>query len=69
MAEQIAQRLSAVTYPDNKELQFVLNSIVDDLTALRTAITGITAKLDADATVTDTDYAATHDPAALTTIK
>lgn len=39
---------------------------VVDVAALRTAIVGITAKLDADAGVTDTDYAATWDPAAQT---
>lgn len=37
-----------------------------DIAAQRTAITGITAQLDADAGVTDTDYAANNDPAALT---
>lgn len=45
----------------------ILNSLLTDVTALRTSIVGITAKLDADAGVTDTDYASTHDPAALTT--
>lgn len=51
----------------HKQLIDVLDGIVTDLAALRTAITGITAKLDADAGVTDTNYAATHDPAALVT--
>lgn len=37
-----------------------------DLTALRAAIVGITAKLDLDGGVTDTNYAATLNPAALT---
>lgn len=45
----------------------LLNAVVADLTALRASIVGITAQLDADAGVTDTDYAATNDPAALTT--
>jgi len=48
------------------ELQALLEAILVDMTALRTAIVGITAQLDADAGVTDTDYAATNDPAALT---
>ena len=37
-----------------------------DVAALRAAIVGVTAKLDADAGITDTDYAATWDPAAIT---
>lgn len=50
-------------------LDAVLDTIVDDLTAIRTAFVGMTAKLDADAGVTDTDYASSLDPAALTTTK
>lgn len=45
----------------------VLGALLADVTALRTAILAITAKLDADGGVTDADYAATCDPAALTT--
>lgn len=45
----------------------LLDAVVTDLTALRTAITTLTAQLDADAGVTDTTYAANCDPAALTT--
>jgi len=45
----------------------VLNALLADITAIRTALVGITAKLDADAGITDTNYAATWDPAALTT--
>lgn len=37
-----------------------------DITALRAAVVAITAKLDADAGVTDTNYAATCNPAAVT---
>lgn len=37
-----------------------------DLTALRNAVLAITAKLDLDAGVTDTNYAAACNPAALT---
>lgn len=48
-------------------LNAVLDAIVADLTALRGAIVAITAQLDADGGVTDTDYAANCDPAALTT--
>ena len=53
----------------NPSLATVLRDIADDLAALRTSVTGITAKLDADAGVTDTNYAATQNPAALLTIK
>lgn len=42
------------------------DAVFADLTALRNSIVGITAKLDADAGVTDTNYAATQNPAALT---
>lgn len=39
-----------------------------DLAALRAAIVAITAKLDADVGVTDTNYAATANPAAITSV-
>jgi hypothetical protein len=42
-------------------------TLLADLTAVRTAVTGITAKLDLDAGVTDENYASGLDPAALTT--
>lgn len=48
------------------ELQALLEAVLVDMTAIRTAVVGITAKLDADAGVTDTDYASSLDPAALT---
>jgi hypothetical protein len=50
-------------------LATVLRDIADDLTALRGSVVAITAKLDLDAGVTDTNYAATTNPAALKTIK
>lgn len=49
------------------ELQADHATLLADVTAIRTAVTGITAQLDADGGVTDTDYAANNDPAALTT--
>lgn len=52
---------------DDAGLQSVLEGIVDDLTAIRNAVTGLTAKLDADTGIEDTDYASTLNPAALTT--
>lgn len=48
-------------------LEQVLRDMLTDLTALRAAIVAITAKLDSDGGVTDTNYASTCDPAALET--
>lgn len=45
----------------------ILGAILVDMTAMHASILAITAKLDADAGVTDTNYAATANPAALTT--
>jgi len=56
----------AAILTDNVSLRTQLAAAVADVTALRTAIVGITAKLDADAGVTDTNYAATLNPAAQT---
>jgi hypothetical protein len=47
----------------------VLQDMLSDLTALRTAHAALTAKLDLDVTVTDADYAALTDPPALKTAK
>lgn len=47
----------------------VLQGVLSDLTALKAALAATNAKLDADATVTDADYAATCNPPALTTTK
>jgi hypothetical protein len=54
---------------DAMELRKLLEAIRVDLAALRAAHVALTAKLDAD-TVSglDDDYAATCDPAALTTL-
>jgi hypothetical protein len=50
---------------ENLRTQF--NALRADVTAIRTAVTTLTAKLDAeDVTNLDTNYAATVDPAALT---
>lgn len=51
--EKIAQRINNLSDGrEAEELRFLLNAIVDSIEA-------VAAKLDADATVTDTDYAAT----------
>lgn len=48
------------------ELKTDLTALIADVTAIRTAFVGATAKLDADSGVNDTDYASSLDPAALT---
>lgn len=50
----------------NYDLERYLQGIKTDLLALETAIEAITAKLDADAGVTDTNYAATANPTLVT---
>ena len=45
----------------------VLQEVADDVAALRAAIVALTAKLDADTGITDTNYN-TLDPAAMKTI-
>ena len=66
MAEKITQRTNAMANKaDGKQTKALLDAALADLTALRSAYVALTAKLDADAGVTDTDYN-TLDPAALT---
>lgn len=45
----------------------LLDAVLVDLTAIKTAIAGLNAKLDADGGVTGTDYAALWNVPALTT--
>lgn len=54
---------------DHPGIDTVLRDIADDLAALRTAHNAAMAKLDADAGVTDTNYAALHTVAAMLTQK
>jgi hypothetical protein len=42
----------------------IIGALVADVVALRTALVGITAKLDADAGVTDTTYGSLWNPVA-----
>ena len=68
MATPAATRTQSFHDPrQNADLRAVVGTLVADLAVLHAAIVGITAKLDADAGITDTNYAALHDPAALTT--
>lgn len=67
MAESIRERLQTHSpRVEVAELRKLLEADQTDLAALRASIVAITAKLDADVGVTDTNYAATTNPAALT---
>ncbi len=50
---------------EEKDLRVLFESFRADTAALRASIVAITAKLDADGGVTDTNYAATTNPPAL----
>lgn len=54
MAQQIKISTEAISLTEKK----ILSAMADDIAALRAAIGVLTAKLDADATVTDTNYTA-----------
>lgn len=66
-AQSVKQRNRASVGRDRYNRRLLDEAILADLTALRTSITTLTAKLDADAGVIDTNYAATCNPAALNT--
>lgn len=67
MSESIKERMQSKAPAFSAyDQRLLLEAVLADLTALRAAIVAITAKLDADAGVTDTNYAATTNPAALT---
>lgn len=67
MPESISTRTGSRQPPSRKDMLLLHNAMLADLTALRAAVVAITAKLDADGGVTDTNYAATCNPAALET--
>lgn len=67
MSKSISNRTAAhapIIQPD--DVKVLLDAVLADLTALRAAHLLLTAKLDLDATVTDTNYASLTNPAALT---
>lgn len=67
MAISIAQQTNAFSDPHTTlAANELLKALRADVAAQKAAIAAITAKLDADAGVTDTNYAATCDSAALT---
>ena len=63
----IGNHMGAVS-GDASNIRPILDDIQADLSALRAAIVGITAQLDADAGVSDTTYASGNDPVANKTI-
>lgn len=73
----IKRRINALANGnDSKEVKVILDALLADITAIRTALTTFTAKFDTDAAAQnaavtssqlDTNYASTVDPAALTT--
>lgn len=65
MAVSIKKHFSFEGSQQEIELKRAFTAVLNDNTALRASIVGITAKLDADAGVTDTNYAATLNPAVL----
>jgi hypothetical protein len=66
--ESISSRCNAIAdVQANRNLQVLLQSMLADIAAQKAAIAAVTAKLDADAGVTDTNYAATCNSAALKT--
>ena len=68
MTVSIRQHFTHNPVQETIEIKRVMNAVLADLTAVRTAITTITAQLDADTGVADTDYAANADPSALTLV-
>lgn len=66
MTTLLASDLGRETGMLSAALQLQFTKAVADITALRAAVVAITAKLDADGGVTDTNYAATCNPAAQT---
>ena len=69
MTVSIKQHFSHAPTQEAIEFKRVMSAVLADMTAMRTAITTLTAKMDADfADVTNAsvDYAASVDPAALT---
>ena len=70
MAEKISSRLvGMLNTQDEQNLRILLGALQDDITAIRDSLIVLAAKLDDDASVTDTDYEALCTPAAQTFIK
>jgi hypothetical protein len=67
MTVSIKQHFKHHPVQEEIELKRVTNAILADMTAMSASISAITAQLDTDGGVTETDYG-TLDPAALTLI-
>lgn len=69
MPESVKQRVGKTNaLKGDEQMHKLLAAMQLDIANLRAAVVGVNAKLDADATVTDTNYAALWNPAALNTI-
>jgi hypothetical protein len=67
--EKISHRVKLDDASKERDLRKLLEAAQDDIAALRASVVLLTAKLDADAGVTDTTYASLCNPPALTFIK
>jgi hypothetical protein len=68
MAESVAKRTNSMAnHRDAEAMRKVLGAVQTDLAALRASFVLLTAKLDADAGVTDTNYGALTNPVAQST--
>jgi hypothetical protein len=69
MAESIKQRTNSMAnHRDAEAMRKLLTATQSDLAAIRSSFILLTAKLDADAGVTDTTYSSLTNPPALTTL-
>ena len=68
MTVSIKQHFTHAPTQEAIEFKRMFNAVLTDLAAARASIVGITAQLDADTGVNDTDFAANNDPAALTLV-
>lgn len=59
---------SIAQHTEHEQQRALIGALLADVTALRAALVAVTAKLDADDGVTGTNYAATCNPPALTTV-
>lgn len=70
MAESIKQRVKSFkNINQQNDLKAALDATQTDLAVLRAAFLALTAKLDLDATIVATDFAATTNPVALSLTK
>jgi hypothetical protein len=68
MAESVAKRTNSMAnHRDAEAMRKVLGAVQTDLAALRASFVLLTAKLDADVGVTDTNYGALTNPVAQST--